>query len=538
MSTPKKIGRRDFMKSAAITGLAGVATPSILAATTDTATSAQASACETRSWEVAPSPISAAAITETINADIVVIGAGAAGLAVAHAAAEKGAKVVLLEKTKSFAARGFANGAIGTKIHKKQGVNLDKEQIVGELIRWSSNRIHQRLIRLWANQSGEVLDYYIGLAERNGLEAVLMPETFQVSSLYKEYQTAIQFRKPGTQDLFTQGLLLGSIESEAKRLGVDVRYSTPAQQLVRDQGNGRVAAVIAKSKNGYIRVNASKSVVLTTGDYGSNREMLAAWSPLALKTEVNTYTPVGANTGDGIKMALWVGASIQDTPHPPMIHIIPFVNTDFMSSNQSWLHVNRKGLRYENEGQPLQGTVDGKFMQPGGKVWGVFDSKYAADNARFQNVMFGPMSEPVDKLEESVQKKLAFKGNTIEELAQAMDVPASELKVTVARYNEMAKKRIDKEYGKDPSLMFSIEKAPYYAVSVPAHLLVIVGGLNVNDRQQVLDKEDNEIPGLFAVGNVAGNLFANDYPLTVPGLSHGRCLTLGRILGQELAVKS
>jgi fumarate reductase flavoprotein subunit len=141
--------------------------------------------------------------------------------------------------------------------------------------------------------------------------------------------------------------------------------------------------------------------------------------------------------------------------------------------------------------------------------------------------MFGPMSEPVDKLEESVQKKLAFKGNTIEELAQAMDVPASELKVTVARYNEMAKKRIDKEYGKDPSLMFSIEKAPYYAVSVPAHLLVIVGGLNVNDRQQVLDKEDNEIPGLFAVGNVAGNLFANDYPLTVPGLSHGRCLTLG-----------
>jgi len=528
-------GRRGFLKGTLAIGAASLTATCTAQAISNDEGARHNEECKKPSWETPPSPIPGSLIEQTIEADIVVVGAGAAGLAVSHAAAERGAKVVLIEKTRNFSARGFANGAIGTKIHKQLGIDLNKEQIIGELIRWASNRIHQRLIRMWANQSGEVLDYYIDLARSKGLEATLMPETFQVTPLYKEYRTAIHFNKPGDQDIFTEGLLLGLIEGEVRRLGVDVHYSTPAQQLIRDQKTGRVSGVIAKSKDSYLLFNARKAVVLTTGDYGANHEMRAAWSPLTLKTDHTVYTPPGANTGDGINMAMWIGASVQDVPHPPMIHILPFISTDFMSANQSTLHVNRNGARYENEAQPLQGIVDGKLMQPGGEVWAVFDSKYAKDNSRFKNVMFGPAIEPAEKLAESVQEKFTFRGNTVEELANEMGVPASALRATVSRYNDLAKKQHDEDFGKDSSLLFTVEQPPFYADSIPAHLLVIVGGLNVNDRQQVLDKEDNEIPGLFAVGNVAGNLFANDYPLTVPGLSHGRCLTLGRILGQELA---
>jgi fumarate reductase flavoprotein subunit len=458
-----------------------------------------------------------------------------AGLAATHAAAEAGAKVVLLEKMKTFSARGYANGAINSKAHKMAGVELDKEEIIAELVRWASNRVQQKLIRTWADKSGEVMDCYIDLAEANGLIAEIDPESFVISPFYKEYRTTVKFRKPEDTGWFFEPRIAAIIEKEARKHGADIRYKTPAEQLVKDEKTGKIVAVIAKHEGAYIRVDARKAVILTTGDYGSNTEMIDAWAPLLNKVDARLYTPLGGNAGDGIKMAMWQGADIQDAPHPTVIHVVPGIGCDLMSSNQTFLQINRNGKRYGNEAQPLQGICNGRFMQPGNKSWSVFDAKYAQDHAKLDQAPFGPIVEHEGQLEESVEKQLAFKADTIERLAQLIGVPAAELGRTVARYTEMARMGKDEDFGKPGRLMFTIEKPPFYALPIPVHQLVVVGGLSVNGDSQVLDKNGNVIPGLYAVGNVAGNFFANDYPLTAPGLSHGRCLTLGRILGQSLA---
>lgn len=537
MERQDKLGsRRNFLKTAIIGGIATGTSMAALGQTTESAKPESASPCaKGHTWENPPEPIPESEIKDHVEADVVVVGAGMAGLATSHAAAEAGLKVIVLEKMKMFSARGYANGAIDTKLHKKEGVELDKERIIGELVRWANNRVQQKLIRTWAYRSGEVMDYYIDLAEAHGLIAELDPESFVSSPLFTEYRTNVHFRKAEDSGYFYEPRIATVIEEEAKKQGVDFRYRTPAKQLVKDEKTGRITAVIAKQKDGYIKVTARKAVVLCTGDYGSNKEMTDQWSPLTKKVNGNLYTPIGANVGDGINMAMWQGAEIQDGAHPPVIHCIPGVNSDIMASNLTFLHINRLGLRYENEVQTPQGTCDGIFMQPGNQAWAVFDSKYAEDHAKLKNAPFGPVVEPLGKLEESVQQKLAFKADTIEELAKAVGVPPEALKRTVSRYTELARAGKDGDFGKPSRMMYTIEKPPFYALSIFVSQLVIVGGLSVNGDSQVVDKKGAPIPGLFAIGNAAGSFFANDYPFTVPGLSHGRCLVLGRVLGQELA---
>jgi fumarate reductase flavoprotein subunit len=139
------------------------------------------------------------------------------------------------------------------------------------------------------------------------------------------------------------------------------------------------------------------------------------------------------------------------------------------------------------------------------------------------------------QLEESVAKGLALKADTIADLAKKMGVPEAVFQQTVARYTEFARKGKDEDFNKDAFILFTIEKAPFYALPIKSHLLVTVGGLDCDPEMQVLDKQGNKIPGLYAIGNMMGNFFANEYPLLAPGLSHGRAIVLSHILGERLA---
>jgi fumarate reductase flavoprotein subunit len=133
--------------------------------------------------------------------------------------------------------------------------------------------------------------------------------------------------------------------------------------------------------------------------------------------------------------------------------------------------------------------------------------------------------------------KTIFKGDTLEELAGKIGVPADAFKATVDRYNELAKKGMDEDYGKTGEMLTAIDQAPFYAATNPLMLLVVLGGLKVNTDLQVLDTENKVIPGLYASGNVSGGFLSNDYPVIVPGLSHSRAWTFGRIAGQKAAAE-
>ena len=146
----------------------------------------------------------------------------------------------------------------------------------------------------------------------------------------------------------------------------------------------------------------------------------------------------------------------------------------------------------------------------------------------------GKITEVNDDLRQRVEKQSVM-ANTIEELAEKMEVPVETFKATVARYSELARMGKDTDFGKRPDRLMAIEKPTYYACKGTYELLIVLGGLNVNTKMQPLDKDREVIPGLYVAGNVVGNRFAVDYPTMCPGLSHAMALVTGRIAGLSAA---
>ena len=142
------------------------------------------------------------------------------------------------------------------------------------------------------------------------------------------------------------------------------------------------------------------------------------------------------------------------------------------------------------------------------------------------------------QLDEALEESNVLTAQTVEGLAQKMEAPVEAFKTTVARYNEMARNGKDLDFGKHPDRLTTIEKPPFYACKMETRYMVILGGLKVNTKLQVLDAERNAIPGLYAAGNVSGSFFGNMYPTTVPGLTHSRAWTFGRLAGLGAATEA
>lgn len=533
----KGLSRRKFLKDAGI-GMAAASSASLLAGCGPQQSSgtpeAEAGAAEAGAAEAAaastsfmtpPPPISADQITETVTADVVVIGAGVSGLMAGLAAVEEGAKTIILEKSATFNARGGHNAALGSKLQKAEGIDYDKGEVVRKLAKWGSNKVDQRLLMLWANNCNDAIDYLIDMAEEQGIEVTTWGNDIP-DAYYSEYKTVHMF---GGMD---EKILAGMIEKAYLDKGGEIRYETPAAQLVRESG-GRITGVIAGAEGSYIQVNADKGVVLCAGDYGNNPEMVQRYCPKAMDIDMNVYAPA-VNTGDGHKMALWIGAAMQEEePHTPMIHNL---GGPPMSSHP-FLRVNKDGDRYENEDVPIPYLCNAIQLLPGNISWTVFDSSWPED-APHLGVGFSrsPVvtDDTIAQLEDAVEKGTsAFKADTLDDLAAQIGIPAEGLKASVARYNELAEQGEDLDFGKSPEMMTLIDEAPFYAVKNPLALLVVLGGLQVTPDLQVLGTDGAVIEGLYAAGNMVGGCFANDYPVIVPGFSHSRALTFGRIAGKN-----
>jgi fumarate reductase flavoprotein subunit len=538
--TGLNLGRRGFLKGAVASGMAGVVAGGPLSAAQKPASPP---ALGKLPWEIAPAPIPAGEIKSTVNTEVVVVGAGVAGVVTALSAAEGGAKVIVVEKMNKFSARGFDVAAIDSRIQKKLGIKIDVPQAIRALIKNCDKQVKEELYWIWARYSGKVMDWILDQTEPAGL---------YVKMAAAHYQGPTYFEYPATHHILggpheAEGSFIDVVsifEKNAKAKGVDFRYRTPALRLIRN-GKGPVTGVIAGNPGNYTRYLAKKGVVLATGDYGSNPEMLRYYCPIATYVDLNVYDPVGANVGEGHKMGLWVGAAMQKGMHAPMIHAV----------GGSWpyffLHVNKRGLRYQNEDLSSQATCLGKMMQPDGIGWTLLDSDFLKHVPQTIPIGGGFFWDHPDRnmdekwtpdkdkttLEDNIKTGLAVKAETLGELASKMKVPADALKKTVARYNQLAKKGVDEDFGKRKELLFPLERPPFYAGLMKSALLTTTSGLRVNTKLEVLDEHDEPLGGLYAVGNVQGDLFAVDYPTVLPGFSHGRCVTFGRLVGLHLAGK-
>ncbi|MDR0818400.1 MAG: FAD-binding protein, partial [Oscillospiraceae bacterium] len=449
--------------------------------------------------------------------------------------------------------------AINTKIMAEKGIVIDKKQLAADWLKVSGSRVEEELLWIFINRSAEGFEWMLDLTE-NGVDA----------SVYVGYKGPMFNEYLGTHHIFKKesctkytnfggGMLACEIlEKEFLKNGGKLFRATPAEQLEKD-ANGRVVAAIAKGEDGkYRRYKGNKAVILATGDASDNHEMLEAFCPIGLRA--SKQFPRKGNTGDGQKMAYWAGAIIDNGEWAPTLHALGYSGYQFF-----FLHVNQLGNRFMNEDTWMQAKSIRCLMQPGGDfAFSVFDSKYLDEIGERWDLLGGqgmaPLSTVGDKFDREMLKRSidgtihgnsifgdggendvfvnggnGYEADTLDELAKLMDVPAETLKKTVERYNAIVASGDDTDFGKRSEMLTPIVKPPFIALKWGPSLLDVFGGAITNGQLNVLGPDSNPIPGLYAVGNAAGGMYAVDYPLLLNGNSYGRALAYAMQIADALA---
>lgn len=556
----KNQSRRDFFKLSAIgtgavaLGATGIGS-SLNAEETSTLTAANAQPFLSERG-VAPSKnpafpntlpkVDASQVKEVVETDIVVIGAGFTGMCAAVSAAEVGSKVIVLEKYKKPGARGGHITAFGSNFQDKNGITKDipARQVARELIRWGQGRIEESLIRLFIEKSGACMDW---------LETTLAPKGLKNGQWFQGFKGPDYYEYPTTHQFTDKNGIPGNVPvvdalvEIAKEKGVEVIFEARALKLVKE--GKKVTGVIAKTSKGYTLYSAKKGIVLATGDYASNKDMVSYYAQTSSLADAQIYFPSKSNTGDGHLMAMDIGAAMQrDANHAAVIHL------ESGAKSYNFLHVNTYGKRFKNEDINTQSMSCGKLYQKDGIAWSVYDAKgleqaeYMIKNNIAGGLFIGQQDKVVGKawsmedekhvLQKHISEGKVIVANSIEELADKMNVPRVEFVKTVKRYNEIVKAKNDTDFGKRKEVLFPIATAPFYAGKLLATLLTMCGGLHADERLVALDKDDNPIEQLYVAGAIQGDFFAGDYPTICPGLGHGRCMTFGRLAGLKAAGKS
>ena len=519
------------------------------------------------SFMTAPDPIAPADCAQTKTADVIVIGAGNAGCAAASSCVDNGLNVIVIEKLGSVQGRGGGIGLCNTKFTKSYGdehgldlmVNVEEAQ--HRWIRTCASRVKESLVSLWFNKSGEAGDWFIDKAAEYGVEPdsfrayapnAIIPESFSYHQFHK-VDDSVTFPEETGYFLPTAVLYVDSQDAD-KHDGVCATYDfyTCAQQLVKDDA-GRVTGVVATAQDGtLVYYEGTKAVVLATGGIDMDEEMVDYYcEPIVHGCLENQNGPAGYSTGDGHKMGLWAGAGMQDGPFPLMLH--PQAGCMF---HGAFMFLNLEGERFCNEGTWVQGKSMNVMRQTDHIAWAIMDANYGEQNVKtlengvgggmFWDSMGGEVGDPfkpedvtaiVDAAIES-DNGTAFKADSIEELAELVGIDADAMKASVERYNALVEGGVDEDFHKQADFLFPVTEPPFYACKVGVALLAIVGGLDINRRLQVLDTDRKPIEGLYATGNVSGDLYAVDYPINMAGNSNGRCLTWGYLLGQIISGSS
>ncbi len=498
-------------------------------ATTTSTTTATTTVAQTPSFMTPPAAIPSSSIKETVDADIVVLGSGPSGCAAAVSAAEQGAKVIMLEAYSSSVAPGGAWGCINTSSQIKAGAITDVSTIVEQLWEHSEGRADYRLLALWANNSGPAMDWMLNIADKTNTHYDYEPVPPPAFGGFYLFGTgAAEFGGPTA----TSPAGYQMFESYGESLGMQVRFNTRAIQLVRPNNAGAVTGVIAQNSDGtYSQFNAAKAVIICTGDISGNTEMVNYYIPWTSVVKDRLYA-IGTDQGDGLAMALWVGANVPDEPGCAMVHFLstnkpPYMaNRPLMYAPNPGLYVNMFGDRFTNETAENDYLAPRVLKQPGHEWWQIFDS-----------------TQVTSSISSAVQTMLTTgevtSADTIEGLAATFGADPTELTAAVNRYNEIvASGKDDPDFGVPATSLkgMSIAVPPYYACESPPDYLVAMHGPLTDTNMQVLDSKNEPIPGLYAAGNAAAGFWGDSYPMSLlSGIAHGRALTTGRIAGLNAA---
>ena len=467
----------------------------------------------------------------TESADIVVVGAGGSGLAAAYEAAQQGKKVILLEKLGiTGGSTQFAEGiaACDSSVQKAQGIDLSKKDMYDAIISYSHYRANPEVVSAFVNNSAETIDI--------------------LSSVGVNYLTVTAFDP--TSIFYTWHLIDGHVaaacEAVAKAAadaGADIRLETPAVELLCE--DGKVCGVVAQNPDGtYVKIEAPV-VILGTGGYAMNPAMIDEYSGFSHDDVV----PGGSagNTGDGIKMAIAAGAQ---TDNIGLLMLWCLVKGKMLDSHtntaatQPYLWVSQNGKRFTAETAAMEFPNAGNAVgrQPGCVKYTVFDQD-TYDHMVNEGIEVGtgayiPTGSTLDKLPDELaadiaEGEIAWKADTIEELAAQMGVDADTLSETVERYNELCEAGDDEDMFKEPEYLLSVKTAPFYAIKSQNSFAITINGIRIDERMRALDADGKPVDGLYIVGVDASGLYGDTYSVSVAGAACGFAWTSGRIAARD-----
>jgi fumarate reductase flavoprotein subunit len=479
-----------------------------------------------------PRKIADKEISKTAEYDVVVVGAGASGVPAALSARENGATVAVVQKAPFALAQGNTGSGIDFEKTEKAGV----EALVARIIADNNHRCNPALIRQWATNSGEAVSWVIDRARQAGSPVVDQgsgPQLKSINGYAVGWVTSYFGPKP-----YTAGDGMRHLAMTATKAGVEFFYNTRAYELLQNE-KGDVIGVIARQRDGkYVRFMARKGVIMATGDYQNNKAMKEYFLP-----DLNHIGPKQIDkTGDGFIMVYWAGGVIEPIGHTKMSH--DFDAGPASMCDMPFLAVNRSGRRFVNETVAMSLMNNYlKDAENAGHYAQIFDSDYMTRAANWPGKLVAPDAlknwmpeEPGPKKEVFPSFIATYKADTIEELAGKLEMDPSTLAATVKRYNELVTSGKDEDFGKPANLLVPVLKPPFYGIHRTVRISAICSGMVVDEQHRALKADGEPIKGLYVVGNLGGCFYGGiDYPLTVFGLSLGRCYTSGYLAGRQVA---
>ncbi len=528
-----------------------------------TVTSVQLPTGDENDWLGKEPDIDEAAITETVDTDILIVGAGNGGIFAAAYAAANGLNFRVIEQNGNVQDTRHWYGAIDSAAAKEAGEKpADRAKLLSEISRYASGKCDQRVVKTWINESAAMHDFMRSILEdkygwtcdfTSGAEAAWPAENAEHNTDYlfpvQEHNYMASESASGKP---RNELLLQYIQE----LGYDVDFKTSLAKLEKDS-TGRITGIIAQSTEDdhFIRYNANKGVLLACGGFPGNPYMMEQLDPLGTSvTTACSYSP--ADKGYGIRAAVWAGANLDKEAAPMLFDrgiVAPGVDGGYVASDsafggkafpgpirqynpgtQPFLKVNRNGERFANESSPYNDIVYAAAHQPGRVYAQICDANVLEDAKRFHTIGCSAQTRNggekyfQGKVDEAVAAGTLFVCDTIEELADKLGF-TGEAKdtflATVERYNELYDKQNDEDFGKPAYRLSAIRTAPFYGCWLGASLLTTEQGIAINDKGQALDNDNKPMPGLYVTGDMSGSFFANNYPCLMAGVAMGRTLT-------------
>ena len=523
-------------------------------------------------------------VAKTVDVDVAVVGCGIAGVAACRSVAEDGGLVAAFEKADGPQCRSGEYAVINGKVQAKWGRDTWTREQIDDIIDShmveSTYRCKRSIMSKWAHNIGDAFDWWVeanpGLYYAETTRSAIPDESadnFIIPIFYplpehydwKQerfpcYPTSVEF-KPD-QHVTVEANMQKAIDTG----NVQTFYGCFVEKLIME--NGRCVGLYARdaATGEYIKCNASKGVILSTGDYSQNTKMLKHFCPEVIENNIQClFTNVDVegnftNQGDGIQLGMWAGAQVQQS-HAPMIHHMgggaDLAGVGVMG-NAGFLNLDLNGKRFMNEDLPGQQLENQIELQKNRESWQIFDSNWpeqlpympaahggacyyedyaSEDEGPKNNTTYRNYKSPY-QLEAAVADGRAVKADTLEELVAKIypdDTAAQQTALdSIQRYNELAKAGYDEDFHKPASRMWAVENGPFYADKfTTALLLVCIGGLESDEDCHTFDADRNVIPGLYVAGNIQGNRFATEYPIGLKGVSHSMAMYYGYVAGKN-----